>query len=542
MPNRRLLNRRVRIGCRSAMPILLLLCLMVAASGISVGQPAADATGGDGSASAPPVETGLGDPGQYLEGPIDPEEYLLGPGDLLNVRIVLRPPIDRTVRLSPEGLLILPEGASVELANVSLADAEGMVKEVLSRYYRNPEVKLQLLELRTFGVFIVGEVWRPGLVMATAIDRATELIRRAGGMKPDASRRAIQLKRANGEVLPVDLGLFEATGSLTNNPVVAAGDQIYVPPKMSTAVVSGAVNKPGEIEVIDGDMAETALALAHGLREDALEDSAYIESFDGSPRHSKRRMLNLRRDEDKRAPIRERDLLFVRPRPTWRETRSVLIEGEVRYPGTHAITADSLPLTQVITQAGGFTEFASLGEAYVMRRQEDLPPDPDFERLSKLPTSEMTPDEYDYYALRLRTRRPLVSADFLSLFLRGDKSHNIHIYPGDEIHIPRLHPFVTVVGEISRPGSIPFETGMTVDQYIERAGGYTWRAKKGQVSVIRALTGEWAKKGKVKQVGPGDTIFIPRKPRRNYWKITLDTLTVLTQLATLYLVVDTASN
>ena len=45
---------------------------------------------------------------------------MVGPGDLIVVRIQTRPLIDRTLRLSPEGTLILPEGPSVQLAGVTL--------------------------------------------------------------------------------------------------------------------------------------------------------------------------------------------------------------------------------------------------------------------------------------------------------------------------------------------------------------------------------------------------------------------------------------
>jgi hypothetical protein len=191
--------------------------------------------------------------------------------------------------------------------------------------------------------------------------------------------------------------------------------------------------------------------------------------------------------------------------------------------------------------AGGFTELASLREAYVSRRREELPTDPEFDRLSKLPTTEMTPDEFEYYSLKLRSQQPVVSVDFVALFLHGERECDINVRAGDEINVPRIQPYVTVIGEVARPGNIPFVLSMSVDQYIERSGGYTWRASKGRVSVIRALTGEWAEKGKIKQLGPGDTIWIPRKPRRDYWKGFLSTVSLVAQLSTVYLVISTAT-
>jgi len=479
-------------------------------------------------------------PDQMLEGPVDPALYHLGPGDLLDVRIGSTPPIDRVLRVAPQGTLIFPEGALVRVAGLSVAKAESVLTQDLSRYYRKPEVRLNLLELRTFGVFVIGEVVRPGMARGSAVDRASALIERVGGLKPTASNRAIMLTRSTGEVLPVDLLRFEANGALQNDPIVEAGDRIYVPPAGAMAVVSGAVRKPGTREVIAGDSVATMVGLAHGLRDDALLDSAYVESFEGTPARSTRRNLDLRDPASWRVQIHPRDLVFVRPRPNWTETRAVILTGEVQYPGTHALPADSLPLTQVIGLAGGFTRFASLGEAYISRPVEKIPPDPEFERLSKLSATDMTTDEYDYYVMKLRGRNPIVSTDFVQLFQKGDLSFDVNIHPGDQITVPREEPYVRVVGEVARPGNVPYVSNLSVDDYIAKAGGYTFRSAKARVTVIRAVTGEWERKGKADRLGPGDTIWIPQK-RHNFWKDALAGIGVVSQLATIYLVIQNAT-
>jgi protein involved in polysaccharide export with SLBB domain len=478
------------------------------------------------------------EPARMLEGPVDPTRYVLGPGDKVNIRIGLNPPIDRTLDVPPEGSLILPEGALVPVAGLTIASAESLLTRVLSVYYRKPEIRLSLIQLRTFGVFVVGEVETPGIIETSAIDRASSLITRAGGLRTNASNRAIILTRRTGAVLPVDLLQFEATGALERDPTVEAGDRIYVPPSLETAVVSGAIRKPGEFEVIPGDTVGTMIAIAHGLREDAVLDSAYVESFDGSPGLSQREYLDLRDPTSWRHAIHPRDLIFVRPRPNWTETRAVFVTGEVRYPGTHALPSDSLRLSKVIEMAGGFTEFASLNAAYVTRPQEKIPPDPEFERLSKLSTSDMTADEHDYYLMKLRGRNPIISTDFVQLYDRKDPSYDVYLHAGDRITIPRKEAYVMVLGEVARPGNVPYLTSLTAEQYIERAGGYTFRASKRRVTIIRAVTGEW-EKGKSGELGPGDTIWIPQK-RHEFWKDTLTGIGVVSQLATIYLVISNA--
>lgn len=534
-----------------------LLCLAAGGSaarsqsGVSAGPPSSSLEGpasseGTSRPSGPPGTevTGSMAPSDLtpsiLKGPIDPKTYYLGPGDLLQVKVDVRPPVAQIVRVSPEGKMLLAEGPAVPVASVSLARAESLLTVVLSEYYRAKRVELRLLELRSFGAYVVGLGAVTGVVTATPADRVSEVLRRAGGVTEKASRRGIRVLRLDGRTLVADLGLFESTGDLANNPLVEAGDRILVPPRLEEGVVAGAVNQPGPIEVLPGDSVATALALAYGMRGDALPDSAYLESFEGSPMRTTRRYLDLRAASDRRVPYRARDLLFVRPRPDWTPTRTVQLTGEVQRPGLHALPADSVRLRRVIELAGGFTPLASLRAAHVLRRAAELPPDPEFERLSKLPSAEMSKDEYEYYSLRLRTQQPILSVNFRSLFLDGDERHDVFIRPGDQIVVPRQQPYVSVAGEVVRAGSIPFEATMTVDDYIARAGGYSSRAAKGDVAVIRGFTGEWARKGQVDHPGPGDTIWVPKKGQRSLWRDALDGVGLIAQLATVYLVIDNA--
>ncbi len=531
---------------------LAILCAFMGAPVVSIaagslrgdppGSPAFDAPApGDTIkavvAQAPPVQ---GQVPPILEGPVDPRTYRLGPGDVLNIRIGVTTPVDHKLVVSPEGALVFPEGAVVPVAGRTIAKAESTLTVTLSRYYRAPAVQVNLLDVRTFAVFVVGQVARPGMVVASPADRASAAIARAGGTNADGSRRAIRLTRGDGEELPVDLGRFQRTGSLSEDPFLEAGDRIYVPPAVTGAVVGGAVRLPGPQETVPGDSVGTLIELSHGLREDALPDSAYIETFEGSPSRSRRIYLDLRDPGARRLPVHPRDLLFVRSQPYWTPTRSVQLEGEVRYPGTQALPSDSLLLTQVIALAGGFTEFASLRDAYVSRPLEKLPADPEFERLAKLPTSAMTADEYDYYTMKLRARSPVVSTDFVRLFTMGDRSYDVYVRPGDRVVIPHTEPYVMVLGEVVRPGSVPFAASFSIDDYIRRAGGYSYRAGKGRVVLIRTFTGEWVKKGHADPVNAGDTIWVPQKSHR-FWKTTLAGIGILSQLATIYLVIANAA-
>jgi polysaccharide export outer membrane protein len=131
-------------------------------------------------------------------------------------------------------------------------------------------------------------------------------------------------------------------------------------------------------------------------------------------------------------------------------------------------------------------------------------------------------------------------ADFVGL-MEGDPEADILLRRGDLISVATRRDFVSVLGLVYDPGNIPFEGGVGVEEYIQRAGGYAEKADKGKTRVIRAGSGEWVPSGEAKVLGPGDTIWIPEKTDRDYWRIFQDTLTVTAQVLTIYLIVDRAT-
>ena len=77
------------------------------------------------------------------------------------------------------------------------------------------------------------------------------------------------------------------------------------------------------------------------------------------------------------------DRLVVRSLEDVRADFRVRVEGEVLYPGTYPITKDRSKISEVIRQAGGFTEFAALGSAE-LNRSSVQPREVELDRLMSL--------------------------------------------------------------------------------------------------------------------------------------------------------------
>jgi protein involved in polysaccharide export with SLBB domain len=226
------------------------------------------------------------------------------------------------------------------------------------------------------------------------------------------------------------------------------------------------------------------------------------------------------------------DLVLIRELPDYFIDKSVKIEGYVKYPGYYKIVEDKTTLSQIIKEAGGFRENASLTEASLVRSKGISGEDPEFERLKIIPRENMTEDEYDYFKAKSRQHIGKVVVDFNELFVNSNISEDVTLKREDVITVPEAKNYIILLGQVVNPGNIIYKEGLSVDDYIQLAGGFGWRAVESEVRVIKAKTKEWVYADEVGSLEPGDTIWIPEEtPGPKFWEVFTDILTVLGQLA-----------
>jgi len=233
------------------------------------------------------------------------------------------------------------------------------------------------------------------------------------------------------------------------------------------------------------------------------------------------------------------DWLVVRSRPGYQQQATVRIIGEVEFPGFYVIDDGATTLLDVLDQSGGVTSLASLPKARITRQLEDDEQlDPEFERILTIPPAAWNEDEKQYFNMRSRTKRGQMVVDFVALFEDDPAAqvNNILVRPGDVIVIPSSLRTVLVSGRAAFPGAVPYEPSFSVQDYIQRAGGFGWRASKG-VRVIKARTGEVLEAADVQRIDPGDNIWIKEKPTRDYWTLFTQAMAVAGQVATVLILV-----
>lgn len=477
---------------------------------------------------------------QALEGPVNPAMYKLGPGDGVYLNVYAAHSLDQDLTVTPEGRLLIPRTGQIEVAGLTVTEAEKKLDQLLAKDYKNPNASLSLRKLRGIKVNLLGEVVMPGVQTATELQRLSEVIDKSGGFKQKSSLRNIEIHNTDGSMRTTgDLVKYFSTGDLSANPYVEGGDVIMVPTMTRYVQIYGSIASPGQVEYHDGDKLSTVIKLARGLLPSAQADSVEVSRFDANNVSAARRFyVNYQGGQD--VELKEGDAIFVRAIPEYHIPRIVTIGGEVRYPGKYSIDLGQTKLSDVMNRAGGVLTTAGLEDAVLIRRAGigSWESEPEYIRLQQLGAANrehMTEDEYNYYVTRSRQlARSVMVVDFKRLVLEHDASQDILLRDEDSIWVPRARGYVNVSGSVNNQGNIPFMEGATFRDYIEHAGGMTSTADKSEIRIINSRTSSYIDPASDKnyKIEPGDTIVVPAE-KHDFWKNFETTSAIIAQVITI---------
>ncbi len=402
-------------------------------------------------------------------------------------------------------------------------------------------------------VSIRGEVKRPAQfeLKSGANERLSDLIYLAGGFTDLAYLDKIEISRllpsGDRTVFYVNYRDIQMNDSCASNIVLKNEDQVKVYSILDQTHpkyvhIHGDVKQPGQYP-----FEENLHLLDLILKAGNLTRSAYIlecEVAKIDPKMPTRfKKIPLQRVmidptcEDN-ILLEEDDRVFIRRIPEWEVGPTVEVRGEVNFPGIYAITKDSTRLSEIIDKAGGFTEKALIRDASLIRPSVKTMPDSEFERLMKLTPDQMSKNEYQYLVMKQNAQDiTTVVVDFYKVCVLKNRSDDPILEDGDIINVPRAPRVVYVTGRVAKPGGVVYKPNKKIKYYLQQAGGLAWDAKASGTKVIK-INGAILEDEKVKNLEAGDIIWVPRKPDRNWWGLFNQTITILAQLATIYLIVD----
>jgi polysaccharide export outer membrane protein len=323
------------------------------------------------------------------------------------------------------------------------------------------------------------------------------------------------------------------------------------------ARLDGAVRGPGAYfvgpNVSLADLVQAAGGTLSWADESGVELlTTAVDSSNGRAA-SQRQTLPLRQGTLVNYVVRARDQLHFNKVFTDTGIGSVTVQGEVRFAGNYPIMRGE-HLSDVLMRAGGLTGTAYPRGTVFLRKSAAQVEQDGYNRAAseiqsqlvagmarigsdKIPGDAIT--AIQGFVNQLRTQKPLgriaIAAD--PAVLAANPSLDPLLEPGDVVFIPQRPSTVAIMGEVMQPGSYSYQAGMTVADYLKKAGGYAQFSNDDLTYIV--LPDGSAKRLETSWLGfdsttlsPGSTIVVPRDlAPLNTRQIILDVTGIMSSLA-----------
>jgi protein involved in polysaccharide export with SLBB domain len=493
-------------------------------SGRDTSRVGGTATGSSASTSpnpgANPNGMGWFPAAQPLDAPIRRTEYALGPGDIVDVSLFGDVNATHSLVVTPEGTVVIPAIGVVRVLGLNLDEAQTRARAAVGRLYRNVDVSLSLAHVRSFRVYLLGDVASPGMRLATSVTRVSEVLPAPRGSR--TLPRNVLLRRVGGDSVRLDLAPFYLSGDLRANPMMRAGDVLVLPAIDETVEAFGRVFYPGQYQYRRGESLADFLTLVNGAAPFPANaaDSIRVARFTPS---GQRQFMTLSRAEATGARgqsliLQPSDAVFVFEVANFHRQRRAMVSGQVLYPGVYPIRPDTTTVRELVAMAGGFTPQASLTAATLRRGSASG----EIQALQEIPTdlrgpagdSSATFEEREIRRIRAQGDETNVVVDFQALFAGGQNAYDQTVRGGDVLNIPERRNDVAVLGAVRTPGLVQYTPGQRPEHYVRLAGWYTRRADFRDVVVLRAKLGTPLQAEEVRSLEAGDVIVVPFRERR----------------------------
>lgn len=400
-----------------------------------------------------------------------------------------------------------------------LADADSVsVDSILQRYSNMVEVK--------------GAVFRPGMYQVGGnINSVRTLLEYAEGFTEEAFTAHAVMHRMRPdrtlEVIPVDVeGIMN--GRVADIPL-QKNDVLFIPTKaemmqQQTITIHGEVVYPGIYKYAANETLEDLVLQAGGLKESASTVKVDVA----------RRIINSKAlttdsvisrtytfalkdgfviDGQPGFTLQPFDEVYVRKSPGYNEQKNVEVRGQVMFAGTYTLVSKNERLTDAIKKAGGITDMAYVKGARLERR---ITPDERLRMETVLKLAKMQSgkkDSVDINSLDLGDTY-YVGIELDKALEKPGGDADLVLREGDRIIVPEYNGTVKISGNVMYPNTVAYEKGKRPSWYIDQAGGFGNRAKKGSTYIIY-MNGTVARVGHNAKIRPGCEIVVPTKPESN---------------------------
>jgi protein involved in polysaccharide export with SLBB domain len=420
-------------------------------------------------------------------------DYVVGPGDQILLRAWGQVNLDLELTVDRAGAVFVPQAGNMNVAGLQFQQLSAYLRSQLGRVFRNFDLDVNLGQLRSIQIFVVGEVRRPGTYTVSSLSTLVNALFASGGPSNQGSMRHIQLKRGADIVTEFDLYDLLLNGDKSKDTRLLPGDVVYFPPSGARAAVGGSVRTPAIYELKGESKVADLIQMAGGLSAVANVQRAALERIH---QNDSREVLEFKLDATGIATgIGDGDLLYVSTIDP-RFANAVTLRGNVANPGRFPWHAgmrlhDVIPDKESLITRDYWKKHNALG---FVPPDERVPADPSIEtRRAPAGTdiAAFVPEiNWTYAVIERQNARDLktelVAFNPGKLVLDGDETQNLELRPGDvvtifsqadiRVAVSQQNPKVRLEGEFHTAGVYDVRPGETLGSLIQRAGGLTPQA------------------------------------------------------------------
>jgi len=373
-----------------------------------------------------------------------PPEYVLGPGDELQMQFYGSRDDSLNLVIDREGVIELPKVGSLNLVGLSFVQAKALIAEQVRQKMVGVTTSITMGRLRSIRVFVLGDAAHPGSYLISGLSTISHALFSAGGISKKGSLRHIQLKRNGRVIKELDLYDFLLKGNSRHDERLLPGDVVFIPPIGAVIGVAGQANRPAIYELRNEKNAQEVVALAGGVLADA--DLNHIQ-IDRLGEAGNRNILDF--DLNQQTEIQNGDILMLFAISGMR-TDTVSLLGHIKRPGQYGLSQDKR-LSSLISSVDDLLPGAFLDYALIQRT------DPILRGVSTL----------------------RVSLD--ELLVKQNKQADVALQAGDQVYVfakSSIDPLnvVSISGQIVNPGQYPYDKKIRLIDLIFAAGGPTERS------------------------------------------------------------------
>ena len=382
-----------------------------------------------------------------------PKNYILGPGDELNITLSGLNETDIDAKLSRDGSIKVEYVGVISLTGLTIEQAKQRIFARMAKSYPaltmgKTKLNLSLSNGRSIRVTVIGEVERPGGYQVSALATVFNVMYITGGPTLNGTLRNIQVIRNNKMVATIDLYPFLQKGVLPADIRLEDQDVLVFTPTLKRVEFAGMVKRPMVYELLPNENLAQALAFAGGFSDSAFTDRLKIVQLNGREK--------LYKDVETSSfmnyiPMQSDSIFAEKMEPLFEN--KVTITGAVYRPGEYGYTPQ-LSLKNLLKKADGLRADAFLTRAIIKR-------------------------------VGSNREKTIVSVDLNTLSTTDivlSSEDSIHIFAKDDLIEQQ---YVTIDGNVRNPGKVLFRKGMQIQDLIALAGGFLNDAAYHRVELSR---------------------------------------------------------